>query len=363
MKITKFLALMCAATLAFVGCEGSGNDGPQASGSAVLTVDKSVATMGDTITFTVTNEGVDVTAESKIYNKDGYQEITNPFVVEADGLYEFYAVYGTSITKTIKVSVAPSIPELPEDDDPTNTSFNHRVLLVDHTGTKCGYCPLMMEALREVAAPEGYHDKFYEAMSHTYNNDDPSWSRSAEVVTAHYGALVSGYPSLTFNFYHPASASYYATDIKSQIDALWKADGADAGVMAATTGGNTVVAVAAEVKAKVTGDYRITAWLLEDDIYAPQSGTSDESFYTHNNSIRHIASSDPITGFDLGTIEAGATAYKEMALEIQSAKWNKEKLKVLVIVTARNSSNRYEIVAMNICPINGSVKYDYKIQK
>lgn len=362
MKITKFLALVCAMATLFVGCEGSGSgDENSPKGKAVLTVDKDVAVMGEVITFTVTNEGTDVTAEAKIYNKATYKEINNPFVVEADGKYEFYAVYGTSITKTIQVSVVPSIPTLPEDEEPANTAFNHRILLVDHTGTKCGYCPQMMAALREVVADNTYHDKFYEAMAHTFNNDDPSWSRSAEVVTTHYGALIAGYPSLTFNFYHHVAGDRNAKSIKTQIDALWKAEGADAGVMAATTGGNTMVAVKAQVKAKVAGKYRVTAWLLEDNIYAQQAGTTDESYYTHNNSIRHIASSDPITGFDLGALEAGATAEKEMALEIQSAKWVSENLKVMVIVTAYNeSTKKYDVANIAICPINGSVKYDYK---
>ncbi|MBR3826819.1 MAG: Omp28-related outer membrane protein [Alistipes sp.] len=361
MKITKFLALICAMATLFVGCEGNGGDENSATGNAVLTADKDVAVMGEPITFTVTSEGADVTAEAKIYNKATYKEVSNPFVSDVDGKYEFYAVYGTSITKSIEISVVPSIPVLPEDEEPTNTTFNHRILLVDHTGTKCGYCPQMMAALRKVAADDNYHDKFYEAMAHTYNSDDPSWSRSAEVVTSHYGSLINGYPSLTFNFYHPIPGERNDKSIKLQIDALWKADGADAGVMAAATGGNTMVAVKAQVKAKVAGDYRVTAWLLEDNIYAQQAGTTDESYYTHNNSIRHIAISNPITGFDLGTIEAGATAEKEMALEIQSLKWANENLKVMVIATVYNSSTKnYDVANIAICPINGSVKYDYK---
>lgn len=361
MKITKFFALLCAAATLFVACDPeNGNEVVTPTGDVTLKADKSVVAIGEAITFTVIDStGADVTTAAKVFNKANYSEVTNPYTPTEDGAFEFYAVAGSSITPTTRVDVVPGIPELPADSDPSNTAFNHRVLLVDHTGTKCGYCPQMMAALREVAADDNYHNKFYEAMSHTYNSDDPSWSRSAEVVTAHYGSLVSGYPALTFNFYYPRSADRSASDIKAQIDALWSAEGADAGIAAAAIGGNTQVAVKTAVKAKVAGEYRVTAWLLEDKIYAQQAGTSDTSYYTHNNSIRYIASSNPISGFDLGALEAGQTAEHIMSLEIQSAKWSKDNLKVLVIVTALNSSGRYEVVNLAMCPANGSVTYDY----
>lgn len=373
MKITKFFALLCAAaTLSIVGCEpagegdelgtennGGGNEIVDKNGIS-FSVNKTTVVINEPIVFTIKDNGTDVTAESKIYDKATYTEVANPLTIAEDGKYEFYAVYGATITKVIAVSVVPSIPALPEDSDPNNTSFNHHVLLVDHTGTNCGYCPLMMKAIRDVAAMPGYHEKFYEVMAHTYNTDDPSYSRAAEIVKTHYNSLIKGYPTATFNFYHPTAASYYASEVKSQIDALWKAEGADAGVAASTSGGNTVVVVNAEVKAKVAGDYRITAWLLEDGIYAPQNGTTDTSFYTHNNSLRNIAISDPLTGYSLGTLEAGEKKAYEMALQIpNNSGWKSENLKVLVIVTARNSNNRYEVANMNLCPINDSVGYDY----
>ena len=59
------------------------------------------------------------------------------------------------------------------------------------------------------------------------------------------------------------------------------------------------------------------------------------------------------------TLEAGQTAEYTMSLEISSSKWNKDNLKVLVIVTGLNDSNRYEVVNLAMCPANGSVGYDY----
>lgn len=370
MKITKFFALLCAAaTLSVVGCEtNNGTDEPDNSGGnkpgkETIELDaKRTVTTGEEVVFTVkTASGEDVTAESKIHLKADGSVVENPFVSEVDGKFEFYATYGTKISKVITVSVVPEIPTLPEDDQPENLAFNHHVLLVDHTGTDCGFCPNMMAAINEVAAMPGYHEKFYEAMAHTYNTDDPAYSHAAEIVKSHYRSLINGYPTTTFNFYHPTPASYYADDVKSQIDALWKADGADAGVAASVTGGNTMVVVSASVKAKVAGDYCITAWLLEDGIYAVQNGTKDERYYTHNNAVRSLASTDRIYGFSLGTIEAGQSKSYEMTMDINTnAGWKPENLKVLVIASALNKSKRYEVVNMTVCPVNQSVNYDYK---
>ena len=43
------------------------------------------------------------------------------------------------------------IPELPADPQPGSTSFNHRIMLLQHTGTYCPNCPNLMTSLKEVA--------------------------------------------------------------------------------------------------------------------------------------------------------------------------------------------------------------------
>ena len=83
----------------------------------------------------------------------------------------------------------------------------------------------------------------------------------------------------------------------------------------------------------------------------------------HNNAIRQAATLNPISGFDLGTIEAGKCATQAMNLAITGAssnKWNRDNLKVMVIASAKNSAGKFEVVNVVICPVNGSVTYDYK---
>ncbi len=359
MKLTKFFALALAA-LVFVGCGEEKPQGVVPTGDAVLTANNNSVVVNTPIEFTVTAaDGTDLTAQATIFDKThDFAEVSNPFTPTMDGDYEFYAVVGNIITAAIKVSVVPTIPTLPEDAQPENTKFNHRILLVDHTGNTCGYCPEMMLALKEVAETGDYHSKYYEAMAHTYSTSDPAYSAAASMVSNLHG--VSSYPTLTYNFYHETKSDRNAAHIMGQIDALWKAEGADAGIAAAATLASTSVVVNTEVKAAVDGEYRITAWLLEDGIYAKQTNAREEWMNTHDNAIRQRIDSDNISGVDLGTLATGEKKSTALTLKIVGNKWARENLKVMVIVSAKNAKGKFDVANVAICPMNDVVTYDYK---
>ena len=344
-------------------CESSKEEPtPAPTGNVTLAAVPETITIGEAVTFVVECEGMDVTAASKIYLRSPeLPEVTNPYTPSEDGEFEFYAVYGSAVTGRVKVTVLPVVPELPADAQPENTAFNHRVLLVDHTGTQCGYCPKMMAALKTVSETLDYHSKYYEAMSHTYNSSDPAYSSAAQGVSSHYG--ITGYPTLSYNFRHNRSSSYDATDIMAQIDALWKADGAQAGIAAATNLAATKVIVNVSVKAAVEGEYAIAAWLLEDGIEGKQSGATEDWMSIHNNAIRQWAvsaeNSNDISGIKLGTIAAGKSAEAVIELPISSNKWNRDNLKVMLIASTPNQNNKFDAVNVTICEINDVVTFDY----
>ena len=362
MRYTKLFAFFACAALALVSCEKTPDDNgknPGGNGGATLKADVQSLEVNNPITFTViADDGTDITAEATIYDKThDFVEVSNPFTPTADGKYEFYAVAGNAITETITVTVLPSIPALPEDTNASSTAFKHRILLVDHTGNTCGYCPKMMLALKEVAETGDYHSKYYEAMSHSYASSDPATSAAANAISSFYG--VTDYPTLTYNFAYTTSSSYNAEHIKQQIDAQWK-ESADAGIAASASLATNSVVVNAEVKAAVENDYRVTAWLLEDGIEANQTNGVEEWMNIHDNAIRQAATTNPISGMDLGTIKSGEKASLAMSLEITGSKWNRDNLKVMVIASAKNDKNKYEVVNVAICPIGSSVAYDYK---
>ena len=335
-------------------------DGYTLQGVLTLHTDKQTYKVGDKIYFTVADSNnFDFTPESVIFDANSFDEVTNPFTPTVDGKYKFYAVYGDAISNFVEVVVTPTVPALPEDAEPANTSFKHHILLVDHTGNTCSFCPRMMMALKEVEENGAYHGKYYEAMSHSYSTSDPASSSAAYAVTGHYN-IGGDYPSLTYNFYHTKISSYNAEDIKNQIDALWK-ESADASVTASTSLATKSVVVNTAVKAAVAGEYSVTAWLLEDGIEAKQTGATADWMNIHNNAIRSIAVGDPISGYELGTIEAGKSAEQVLSLDITSAAWNRDNLKVMLIVSKKNEKGKFEVVNVAICPVNGSIRYEYNI--
>lgn len=356
MKFTKFFALVAAAVAMFAACTPAGDD-VVATGDITLSAE-TVVEVNTPIHFVVKDsKGADVTGGATIYDKShDYVQVANPFTPTEDGDYKFYAVVGDAISKDFKVTVTPEVPALPKDTDASNTSFKHRILLIDHTGNTCGYCPQMMKALKEVEETEGYHGKYYEAMSHSYSNTDPAFSGAAASISSHYG--LPGYPTLTYNFYYPTSSSYNAEHIKTQIDALWK-ETADAGIAASASMATKSAVVHAEVKAAVDGEYSITAWLLEDGIEAKQTNATEAWMNIHNNAIRQAATTSPLTGYELGALKAGETATQILNLTIARDTWNRDNMKVMLIVSKKDANNRYDVANVVLCPINDSVTYDY----
>lgn len=365
MKAKILLFIAAAFTTLMVGCgnetpeDTKPNDEPVAQG-LTLSVDCPSVEVNTPITFKVVKDGVDVTTQSTFFDKShDYVEVPNPFTPTLDGEYLFYAVVGEDslLTNTVNVTVVPTPPALPEDSNAASTSFNHRILLVDHTGTNCGYCPQMMKALKEVSETGDYHSKYYEAIAHSYNTNDPAYSSTAASISSALG--VSSYPTLTYNFAHTTQSGYVASHIMGQIDILWK-ESAEAGIAASASFAASSVVVNAEVKAAVSNEYRVNAWLLEDGIEATQINATEDWMNIHNNAIRQTAYSKHLTGYDLGTIEAGKTASLAMNLPITTSKWNRDNMKVMVIASAKNANGKFDVVNVAICPIGGSVSYDYK---
>ena len=356
MKFTKFFALVAATVAMFAACT-PGGDVTTATGDITLSAE-TVVEVNTPIHFVVKDSsGANVTNDATIYDKShDFAQVENPFTPTVDGDYTFYAVVGDAISKDFKVTVTPEVPALPEDTDAANTSFKHRILLVDHTGNTCGYCPQMMKALKEIEESGDFDGKYYEAMSHSYSNTDPAFSGAAASISSHYG--LQGYPTLTYNFYHPTSSSYNAEHIKGQINALWK-ESADAGIAASTNLAAKSVVVNAEVKAAVDGEYSITAWLLEDGIYAKQTNATDEWMNTHNNAIRQAATTSPLTGYELGALKPGETAEQILNLTIARDTWNRDNMKVMLIVSKKGDNKKFDVANVVICPINDSVTYDY----
>ena len=321
----------------------------------------------DAVTFTVkvtdeTGKVHDVTEHAEIYLSYEKTPLTsNVFTTEVEGEYVFYAVYGLQVSQDIVITAINDVPELPADPQETNLSFNHKMLLVQHTGATCSNCPRMMESLRTLSQDVSYSSLYHHVASHSYNDglDDAAYSAAARDLSMAYN-LTGLYPMLTFNLTSVA-VSTDLQEIKAKINEL-KKDKAPVGIAAAVKQSGNDILVNVEVKAAEANNYRVAAWLLEDGIYSLQSGMSESWHNTHDNALRYAAgkaSQLSFVGDKLGELKAGEKAGKVFVLPVDEA-WVAANCEVLVLVTAADANGNYDVVNCALCQVDDTVSYDYK---
>ena len=375
MKLTKFFALLCAA-LAFVGCEEKPTpDGPQnnVNGDLTLTADTTTIALGESVTFTVmqkdetTGESVDVTKSVTLYDSD-LNQISNPYTPTVSGVINVMANKGKYTSNTVTITVMAQMPEVPADPQPENLAFNHRAIVIDHTGVNCGYCPGMTDKLLALAETE-WHKHYNEVTCHAGGmaTGDPGNSAAANALNQMQSSYIEGYPNICINFHtatvgnygQPAFLQYMAQALEGYI----KKDGADVGIAMAVEGDSTNIYCAAQVKAKEAKEYKVVAWLLESNIYSPnQAGATKDYHKLYNFALRNISgeySRNNVAGESVGVLEAGQTYDCAFTLPIVSTKWNWENMGVLVIVSAKDANNRWDVVNSAYCPVQESKAFEY----
>ena len=376
MKITKYFALLCAATVGFVACTPAEDQkAPNVTGSITLTADKTEVALDDekecVINFTAemknaeTGAVEDVTSLVTLYDSN-LDEVSNPFRPVASGIYNIMASYGAESSNTVSITVMGSLPELPEDPDANNFAFNHRAVVIDHTGVNCGYCPWMTESLLLLEKSE-WHKHYNEVTCHAGSmaGGDPANSAAANELNA--AQRPNGYPNIKINFNTAEVGNYgieaNVTYITQALAKYIKKDGADAGIALAVTGDPTSIYCSAQVKANVAQEYKAVAWLLESNIYSPnQVGATKDYHKIYNYAIRNMSGKvdkNYIAGESIGVLEHGGTKNLAYALPITSTKWNWENMGVLVIVSAKDANGRWEVVNSAYCKLNESKTYEY----
>ena len=226
----------------------------------------------------------DVTIDGKTYKQPYFESKTT-------GTFSFSATY--NITESTKEAITvqvinDAIPDRAEDPNPTSTSFKRRALVMQYTGTDCGYCPYMIRPLETLAADADYKNKFTWLAIHTFTNDDPAKpSNSADFEKLR----VQGYPTVLVDYSQVSFAHNDAVNLgvlKKAIDNSL-ANPASAGISATMTfdENNRVVTARVSVKAKDAKVYRVSMWLLEDKINGLQNG--DPNIKSHDNAVRYVA--------------------------------------------------------------------------
>lgn len=367
MKLTKFFAFAFAA-LAFVGCDEKTPDQkeplPTPTGDIKLAADKTAVEIGETVTFTVTDaENQDVTSQALIYDEN-FNEVGSQVTFNESGSYSFFATVGSANSNYVSVVVMADVPEVPEDPQPENFTFNHRAVVIDQTGVNCGYCPNATDQLKTLENTE-WHKYYNEVTCHagSYAGGDPGNSAAANALNQFQSSMISGYPCILVNFYGKPNGYGY-NDIIKVLQPYVQKDGVDVGISLAVTGDESCVYAAAQVKSGVAQEYKVTAWLLESNIYSPnQSGATKDYHKIYNNALRNMSheySKTNVQG-DSHTFEANEVKDLAFELEMISNKWKLENMSVLVIVSAKDANGRWEVANSAVCKINKAKEFEYEL--
>lgn len=359
--------------LLFVACGGdseptqSDNPGNQSgySEGVTLSVDRNYinADGEDAVLFRViytdgNGFSYDVGSEAEFFcNGDEITLEELRFTTPEEGEYAFYALYGLKLSNTVKVSAVNGIPALPADSDPTNFSFAHRMLLVQHTGNTCPNCPRMMNLLKTLSEDADYGSLYYQVASHSYNKTDKAYSGAAALLSRTFN-LDGYYPWLTFDY--TTDYEHEISAVKSYIDTHHKAE-AEAGIAASVSLVENRIFANVGLKAAQMGNYRIAVWILEDNIQSNQSGATASWQHIHHNCLREMIGDNQtarIYGSLVGDVVSGETInYVASTLVVDG--WAAENCKVMILTSARGEDGNYHLVNCAVCPIGESVNYAY----
>ena len=385
MKTLKTLAIFCLSAMMFACAapdagdgNGNGNGSDQKDNEGVvLVVDKLFIynnggeNESGIATFTVYNNGVDVTNDE---NTMIFQD-TNPlegntftYTGEPCSLL-FRAVYGVAdYSDEIRLNIVQTPPAHEGefvDNNRERTDFARRVLITQFTGTNCGYCPEMVNALHTIASNPVYSSKFVLAAAHLYNGTDPAYLNDAK--TLHTSVGVSGFPTINADMWKN-NANRNSDSVGALIASAFSRTTAKGGIAVSACHHveKNYITVRCYVKAKESGNFRVGAWLLEDNIWGSQanngySAVDNVDFNYHNNCIRLAnqsrQSSEDYTGLTLGYIEAGATATKDFAFPLLTT-WKTENLRLVLFISTQEGNEWYvnNVITANI---DGEKDFDY----
>lgn len=261
-----------------------------------------VANNNTEVTFKVLKNGVDVTNSSTIYYQNGENNEKlqgNSFVCSSVGAHKFWVSNKTTNTRNnlLVIDALHERPSLAADTQANSDDFLRNVLFLQATGVACQACPNAIAAIKNFYAKNADADRFKLMTVHTFTSGDPLWSEGAEKLRIQAG--ISSYPTLLLNYNSEwlrsgVDSKSYETFLNNAAASLLK-DNAETGISIATKYNpeNGVISVNAAIKCDDPNKYRVTAALLQDNVFFPQTGTSDPSFYVHEAGVKAIY---PTTG-------------------------------------------------------------------
>lgn len=300
--------------------------------SISLIADKSIKTVGESITFTVfTNNGTNITEEAIIYVNDTAIE-ENTFTTMEVGDYIVYADYLGVISSPVSIRF----------HDGSETNYVKRVLIEDYTGTWCGNCTRVLNAIELVKAQTdnivlvGIHRSSSNPSDANY---DP-YNFDSSALEDHLN--MSGYPKALLN--RMTRWTPLEQNNIPQVINLTQGENPKLGIaMNVETSGNIINL---DVNVKFSKDFsnlKLVVYVLENGLIYDQENYSSTLFggvnpvqnLLHNHVLR--ACLTPLFGEPInGNTNLGQTFTKSFSVPIPSNVANPNNIEFVAFVTDEN---------------------------
>ena len=356
MKLFRYITVI-ASLAAIFSCSGTVDD----SSLPVLEVsDAEIDIANETeAVFTVTYNGVDVTADSQIVSTaDGLAG--NVYTPAVEGTAVFHAVYKGLNSNQVTVHVVNS-------DVKVESKYDRHVSVIEFTGAWCVNCP------------EGY-DKMMGTLS------KPSLAKFKENIhICAFHSNLEGHDELAipqtqdvFGLFESLAYPSFATDLRDSgvltaegiglfqpsLMASFNEYTPHCGVAVSSVVDGNNASVTVDVDSEKTDEYRVLVLIVEDGIKASQKSPNfpdGQDDYIHRHVVRKVVTSysGTFTGERItsdGYIPAGETASKTWIVGVDSG-WNLDKTEIYALALDRNGY----VNNMNLCPIDGGDSgFDFK---
>jgi len=323
MKNVLYTALIFVSGLFLNACTKTDSNVPAATPENI-TVSASTlnAATGAVVNFTVTTSinNADVTNQSKVY-VNGTSITGNSYTFSSEGAYSVFAEKGTKKSNIITINVTQVN---------SGSGFMSKVLVEEYSGTWCGNCPRILHA---VDLLNQQTDKAIVVSTHLFNGD-PFITTQGNTLASNLGvtSVPTGRINRTINWTGPQHEN--VNQVITQIQA---SSNAGLAISSIVNGNNLSVSIKVGYTQPLSGNAKLTVYLVEDKLLFTQSNYSSNLYggfssipnFKYNGVLRAVVSS--LTGDAIAN--TGASNEKTYSVILPSNSANIANAKLVAFVT------------------------------
>ncbi len=323
MKKTYRALMICLTVLLFASCTKTESDfSTPIPETIILSSDANSLLTGNSATFSVrSSTGSVTTGDSKIFIDDTV--ITgNTHLFSTEGTFLVYATKGDLKSNSIAVHVYNNVIPV--------TGFVDKVLVEEYSGTWCGNCPRILYGV------ELLHQQTSKAIVVGFHlsGNDPFITTQGNNLAASLG--VSGVPTGYINRTISWNGPQYE-NVSQVTDQLQPIKGAGLSISSVSAGNVLNAVIRISYKQAITGNAKLTVYLVEDKLYNSQRNYSSNLYggqatipvFEYNGVLRSVVSDlagDPVPN-------SGTMVEKPYSFQLPGNISNVQNLRLVAFVT------------------------------